>query len=160
MTTKAKEKERPANEQKKGPKNANFVPTAKVKALLERVKPETGSTIQSFVNQCLEQYGPVLLAEKTSMDKSAPLAARLKYLEDVVEAWVFNDLQERWEEDAAAGEAHKELLKASGKKIWFKEENIEKIMGAAQKKKQTRDTEAWEWQTLLRRRKEFLTLKE
>jgi hypothetical protein len=156
MTGKTKKKDTPANEQITGPKYGNFVPTEAVRALLGRVKPETGSTIQGFINRCLEEYGPILLEDKSCVNKSAPLAARLKYLEDVVKAWVFNDLQERWEEDAAASKAHKEILRASGKKTWFKEENIEKIMATAKNNKRTCDTKSWEWQTLLRRRKDFM----
>lgn len=156
MTGKANRKVAPTDMQKA--KNKNFVPTETVEALLERVKPETGSTIQSFINKCIEEHGPILLADKTSVEKSAPFAARFKYLEDVVEAWVFNDLEERLTGDKAALEAHKNVLVSTGKKIWFKEENIEKIMAVAEKKKETCDTEPWEWQTIMRRRKDFMKM--
>ncbi|MDL2216275.1 hypothetical protein LJB81_00910 [Desulfovibrio sp. OttesenSCG-928-M14] len=139
-------------------KNKNFVPTETAQKLLERVKAETGSTIQSFINKCIEEQGPILLANKIDVEDSAPFAARFKYLEDVVEAWVFYDLEKRLANDKAALAAHKKVLKDMGKKVWFKEENIKKIITAAKNKKETSDTEPWEWQTIMRRRKAFMNM--
>lgn len=146
----AKEKNSRENER-------NFRLSDEAAGLVDKVKENRGN-MSDFVSKCIVNYGPMLLEDvETSTDKSPPLAARLKYLEEAVVAWAYDELMEDW--DAPTLKAHQDILKSTNKKTWHNAASIKKIVAAATENPKTEGTEPHQWQTLLRCRKDFLTLK-
>lgn len=137
----------------KGKLARNFTQTPKANQIVEEAKAR-GENLSTFISQCIEDYGPLLLDGKEGKGKGAPFAARFKFIEETVVAWAYDELVEDW--DAPVLKAHQEILKSTGKKSWYNAKSLKAIMDAAEKNSKTKNTEARQWQALLQRREDFL----
>lgn len=147
----------PTKEKNPRENERNFRLSDEAANLLDKVKENRGN-MSDFVSKCIVNYGPMILeGAESSADKIPPLSARLKYLEEIVVPWAYDELMEDW--DASTLKAHQDILKSTDKKVWHNAASIKKIVAVAAENPKTEDTEPCQWQTLLRRRREFLALK-
>jgi hypothetical protein len=153
MTKLARSKK--AQTEPKKRKSSNFIHTPEVGALLSRVKSESGITIQSFTNRCLEEYGPSLLQHLSDGKGGAPsLSECLEYLEKVTTDLAYAELIRKLRKKGQIS-AHQELLKSKMPKSWHL---TKKLVEEATKRPETRKTSTTEWQTLIRKEKDFLKI--
>ncbi|SBV99826.1 hypothetical protein KL86DPRO_11674 [uncultured delta proteobacterium] len=161
-TSKSTKEEKPtAVKEKKARENEkNFILSDEALRLVLEVRENRGN-MSEFASRCIAEYGPFILEETGDFSgEKAPFAPRFRYLEEIVVAWAYDEIVDEddgW--DAATIKAHQDVLKSTGKKSWYNAKSITAIMDVAAENPETEDTEPYQWQTLLRRRKDFLALK-
>lgn len=116
------------------------------------VAKSNNKKLSLFVSECIVEHGRLLLKDLCPADK-APLATRLKYIEDALVPLAYEALWEKLTENKSLP-AHKKMLKEVFPTSWW--DDLKKLREAAAANPKTKDTKRHEWITLIRMGKEFL----
>jgi hypothetical protein len=133
-------------------KNVTFLGTPETQALVEKAKTEFSINRVAFINRCIEEYGPILLQQTGGDSGEATPLQRISYLEAVTIELAYTQLLEKLEEEEVVAE-HQELLESVNPQTWL---HTKKLMAAAKTSPATEATKKEEWQTLMRKKEDFL----
>ena len=109
---------------------------------------EKGLKTGKFVSGCIIAQGRLILDGQYPMVGKPSLDARLEYLEKTLVTIAYNAIAQRL--DASSLAEHEKMLDKCSSLNWY--DNLDELCNLAETNEKTKETQKYEWQTLIRKR--------
>ena len=146
VSTKAKKTSKSSSQDRSNERS--FTYSKKALELIDKAKAQSGIKLGTFVSQCIEEYGPIIL----NSNDVPRLKSKLIFL-DILLDEKYDALLKRLKKGGAI-EAHQQLIEELPK--GGVRDKIAELMKAATKKPKAKKTTYAEWALLIRKKKTFL----